>query len=119
MTMTALQEEHLSDLLKHPGWPLLEQLLFGDAQTLLGMSLVVRKDCSAGVQGALRKLGLDVPENQEEQLRVYLAMRAVIGYVTEKKKQLDTFKTLREEKMRQGIENGQLKPQPQVTLRGN
>lgn len=117
--MTPLQEEHLADLMKHPGWPAMEGILFGDAQTLLGMSFVVKEDCSAGVQSALRKLGLDVPKTHEEQLRVYLAMRAVIGYVTEKKKWLDTFKSLREENMRQGLEKGTIKSEPQVTLRGN
>ncbi len=117
--LTDVQMQHVSSLLKHPGWPILEEMLFRDIQELLGLSLVVRRECSAGVQAALTKLGLDVPTNQEEELRVYLAMRAVIVYMTEKKKQVDVLRQLQEKTTREGIEKGHLTPEPQTTLRGH
>jgi hypothetical protein len=117
--LTDVQEQHVSSLLKHPGWPIIEEMLFRDIRELLDLSLVIRSECSAGVQSALTKLGLDVPTNQEEQLRVYLAMRAVIVYMTEKKKQVDALRQLQEERTREGIEKGHLTPEAQTTLRGN
>ena len=117
--LTDVQLDYVSSLLKHPGWPILEEMLFRDIQELLGLSLVVRRECSAGVQSALTKLGLDVPTNQEEELRVYLAMRAVIVYMTEKKKQVDVLRQLQDERTREGIEKGHLTPEAQTTLRGN
>lgn len=117
--LTDVQEKYVSDLLKHPGWPIIEEMLFRDIRELLDLSLVVRAECSAGVQSALTTLGLDVPTTQEEQLRVYLAMRAVIGYMTEKKKQIEVLKQLQEERTREGIEKGHLTPEPQTTLRGH
>lgn len=111
--------EWVEGMMTHPDWPKMEALLFGDAQQLLGMSLVVRTECSAGVQSALKKCGLDVPQNQEEQLRTYLALRAVVGYLTEKKKQLDKMRQMYKDNVRQGVANGHLTPEPQTTLRGN
>lgn len=117
--LTDIEEQYVSELMKHPGWPIVEEMLFRDIQELLGLSLVVRTECSAAVQSVLTKLGLDVPTTQEEQLRVYLAMRAVIVYMTEKKKQIDTLKELQAIRTREGIEKGHLTPEPQTTLRGN
>jgi len=117
--LTDVQEQHLADLLKHPGWPIMEDMIFRDIQDMIGLSLVVRTECSAGVQSALTTLGLDVPTNQEEQLRVYLAMRAVIVYMTEKKKQVDVLRQLQDERTREGMEKGHLSPEAQTTLRGN
>ena len=117
--LTDVQLDYVSSLLKHPGWPIIEEMLFRDIQELLGLSLVVRRECSAGVQSALTKLGLDAPTNQEEELRVYLAMRAVIVYMTEKKKQVDVLRQLQDERTREGIEKGHLTPEAQTTLRGN
>lgn len=117
--LTDIEEQYVSELMKQPGWPIVEEMLFRDIQELLGLSLVVRTECSAAVQSVLTKLGLDVPTTQEEQLRVYLAMRAVIVYMTEKKKQIDTLKELQAIRTREGIEKGHLTPEPQTTLRGN
>ncbi len=117
--ITELQQDQICDLMNHPAWPLLEEMLFRDASELLGMSLAVQTNSSAGVQSALKKIGLDIPQNQEEQLRTYLALRAVVGYVTEKKKQLDKLKTIQQERVRAGIEQGHIKPEAQTTLRGN
>lgn len=117
--MTLQQEDQICDLLDHPGWKHLEEMLFRDAQDILGMSMVVQTNASAGVQSALKQIGLDIPQTQEEQVRTYLALRAVVGYVTEKKKQLDRLKTLQQERVRTGIEQGHIKPEPQTTLRGN
>ena len=119
MPLTPLQQDQICEVMDHPGWPLLEEMLFRDAGELLGMSLVVKTDCGPGVQSALGKLGLDIPQTQEEQLRTYMAMRAVIGYVTGKKQQLDKLKSLQQERVRTGIEQGHIKPEPQTTLRGN
>lgn len=117
--LTPQQEDQICDLLEHPGWKWLEEMLFRDAQDMLNMSLVVQTNASAGVQSALKQIGLDIPQTQEEQVRTYLALRAVVGYVTEKKKQLDKLKTLQQERVRTGIEQGHIKPEPQTTLRGN
>jgi hypothetical protein len=117
--LTDVQMQHVSSILKHPGWPIIEEMLFRDIEDILGLSLVVRRECSATVQSALTKLGLDVPTNQEEELRVYLAMRAVIVYMTEKKKQVDVLRQLQETTTREGIEKGHLTPEPQTTLRGH
>lgn len=117
--LTPLQEDQICSVLEHPGWPMLEEMLFRDAQDMLGMSLVVQTNASAGVQSALKKIGLDIPQNQEEQVRTYLALRAVMGYVTEKKRQLDKLKMLQQERVRAGIEQGHITPEAQTTLRGN
>ena len=67
--MTPQQEDQICSILEHPGWRLLEEMLFRDAQDMLGMSLVVQTNASAGVQSALKKIGLDIPLTQEEQVR--------------------------------------------------
>lgn len=100
----------VADIVNHPHWPKMEALIFGDVQQLLNMSLVVRTECSPGVQSVLRKYELDVPQSQEEQLRTYLALRAVIGYMTSKKKQIDTFVKAHQEKVRKANR------EPQTTL---
>ena len=64
--LTPVQEQHVAELLKHPGWPIVEEMLFRDIQELLGLSLVIRSECSPTVHSALTTLGLDVPTNQEE-----------------------------------------------------
>ncbi len=117
--LTAQQEDQICNLLDHPGWPMLEEMLFRDAQDMLNLSLVVQTNASAGVHSALKQIGLDIPQNQEEQVRTYLALRAVVGYVTEKKRQLDKLKMLQQERVRAGIEQGHIKPEAQTTLRGN
>jgi len=98
------------EILNHPDWPKMEELIFGDAQKVMAFSLVVRKDCRAPVQAMLTTCGLDVPEDHEEQLRVYIALRSVVAYLTDKKMRIETLKNAHQEKMRRAVR------EPQTTL---
>lgn len=109
----------LHEITSHPHWPKMEALLFQEIPALMNNSLVVSKGGSARGHAALTACGLDAPETHEEQLRVYLALRAVLVYLTKKKELIEAKKKEHATNVQRGIADGTLSREPQATLKGH
>ena len=111
------------EITSHPHWPQMEALLFQEVPTLLNDSLAVSagmdSKAAGRIRGTLQACGLSLPKTHEEELRVYIALRAVLGYLTKKKEQIEMLKKAHTTNVQRGLEDGTLSRESQTTLRGN
>lgn len=77
------------EMMKSPWWPKLRDHLLFELEMMKEAGLLVSEKVPGPVNRALGICGLEPPRSQEEQLRCYLALRAVINYVASKLKELE------------------------------
>lgn len=87
----------IDDLFNSPEWPKLRDHLLLEVETMKEEGMLIGPVPTKRQENILKLCGLHAPSNSDEEMRVYIAVRAVATYMTNKIKLLEAnrevFKT--------------------------